>query len=293
MPSNGVRLAVAAMLFMLACTEEKYPDYFEVGDGIYYTIHQVGHGESTPQTHDHLILFLEYRDKQGNLIYTSSSNDNKTVDVTIGSSDKPVSLEHALFKLREGDSATIVLNAELFFKEYLHQSLPGNLNRNDDIFIDLRLCQLIDVNDYKAYQDSLESSSDPEIVEFQLLNEYLANIDTTGLQHQDGIYYKEVQAGKGSSPSSGKQVALNYIGYFISGQQFDATTPEEPAIFKIGKKEHLLPGMEIGVRLMRPGGRAKIIIPSHLAYGSAGSSSGIVPPYTTLIYEVELIDVID
>ena len=65
----------------------------------------------------------------------------------------------------------------------------------------------------------------------------------------------------------------------------------EPLVLKIGDPGQIIKGMDIGLRLMKEGGKAKIIIPSQLGFGDKGSSTGIVPPYTSLIYDVELINI--
>lgn len=287
-------ILLTLVVIMTACEEEKYPGYFKIGEELYYTIHLVGDGERTPATGDHLILTLRYRDKHDNILYSTDSTETGTVDIKIGSSDKPVSLEVGLFKLREGDSATFIMNASEFFTEYLHQELPDRIRKNDEIYIDLRLIQLVPANEYDGYLLSISNSfTDAELDELMRLAEFLGTIDTTGMQLIDGMYYQELVAGSGSRPSSGKFVSIHYTGTFVDGTVFDATPEGEPGEFKIGKKDHLLPGMDAGLRQMRPGTRAKFVIPSYLAYGSAGSSSGIVPPYTTLIYEVELVEVLN
>jgi len=61
----------------------------------------------------------------------------------------------------------------------------------------------------------------------------------------------------------------------------------------VGDTAQVITGLEIGIKKMREGGKAKIIIPSQLAFGENGSSTGIVPPYTSVIYEVTMLKVND
>jgi FKBP-type peptidyl-prolyl cis-trans isomerase len=105
------------------------------------------------------------------------------------------------------------------------------------------------------------------------------------------MYYIKLQAGKGLSPDSGNVALLNYRGTFLNGRCFDFFYESQPFEWMVGQEDQLIRGLEIGVRRMHEGEKAKFIIPSHLAYGSNGSANGIVPPFTTVIYEVELLKV--
>ena len=105
------------------------------------------------------------------------------------------------------------------------------------------------------------------------------------------MYYIKLQEGKGLTPDSGRVALLNYRGSFLNGRCFDFFYESQPFEYMVGQEEQLIKGLETGVRRMREGEKAKFIIPSHLAFGSSGSSTEIVPPFTTVIYEVELLKV--
>ena len=68
----------------------------------------------------------------------------------------------------------------------------------------------------------------------------------------------------------------------------DNTYDGQPLEYEIGRPDQVLEGFSIGIALMREGGESLMIIPSQLAFGAKGSISGIVPPYSTLIYKVKL-----
>ena len=83
------------------------------------------------------------------------------------------------------------------------------------------------------------------------------------------------------------QISLKYH----CENDLDSNYENQPFEYVIGAEEQLIEGLENGVKKMREGEKAKFIIPSHLAFGSSGSSTGLVPPFTTVIYEVELLKV--
>ena len=61
--------------------------------------------------------------------------------------------------------------------------------------------------------------------------------------------------------------------------------------FVYGQKWQVIPGLEEAIGMMYPGERALFIIPSNLAFGQGGSSTGIVPAFTSVIFEVEIVEV--
>ena len=76
----------------------------------------------------------------------------------------------------------------------------------------------------------------------------------------------------------------------VHGRFFDSTVKRnQPFEFVFGTELQVIPGLEDAIGRMREGQRALVILPSDLAWGEKGSSTGIVPPFTTVIYEVELL----
>ena len=85
-------------------------------------------------------------------------------------------------------------------------------------------------------------------------------------------------------------MTVNYEGRFLNGRFFDSTVKRnQPFEFVYGTELQVIPGLEDAIGRMREGQRALVILPSDLAWGEKGSSTGIVPPFTTVIYEVELL----
>jgi peptidylprolyl isomerase len=106
-----------------------------------------------------------------------------------------------------------------------------------------------------------------------------------------GLAYMELVPGNGPSPVTGKQVKVHYTGWLENGTKFDSSVDRgEPFIFTIGAGQ-VIQGWDEGVMSMKVGGKRKLIIPSQLGYGSAGAG-GVIPPNATLIFEVELLDVV-
>ena len=108
----------------------------------------------------------------------------------------------------------------------------------------------------------------------------------------DGLVYVDLVEGTGPSPHSGQTLVTSYVGRFLNGARFDSSADHSrPFSFQIGKGQ-LIKGWEEGLLTMKVGGKRKLIIPSSLAYGPMGLPP-IIPPDTTLIFEVELLGIID
>lgn len=105
-----------------------------------------------------------------------------------------------------------------------------------------------------------------------------------------GLRYKMIQEGKGTKAESGKEVSVHYEGSLLNGKVFDSSYKRsEPIDFKLGVG-NVIPGWDEGIALLKVGDKARFVIPSDLAYGSAGAG-GVIPPDATLIFDVELMGV--
>ncbi|BAZ86027.1 FKBP-type peptidyl-prolyl cis-trans isomerase [Dolichospermum compactum] len=111
-----------------------------------------------------------------------------------------------------------------------------------------------------------------------------ANAVTTA----SGLKYIELQEGDGATPQTGQTVEVHYTGTLENGTKFDSSRDRNQTFkFKIGTGQ-VIKGWDEGVISMKVGGRRQLIIPSELGYGARGAG-GVIPPNSTLIFDVELI----
>jgi FKBP-type peptidyl-prolyl cis-trans isomerase FkpA len=103
-----------------------------------------------------------------------------------------------------------------------------------------------------------------------------------------GMVYRSLKDGKGKSPSAADTVEVNYRGTLTNGKEFDSSYKRNQSIsFPLSR---VIPCWTEGVKMMKVGGKAKLVCPPDLAYGSRGAGSD-VPPNATLIFEVELLNI--
>lgn len=113
-----------------------------------------------------------------------------------------------------------------------------------------------------------------------------------------GLRYEILKQGSGTFPKPGQLAKVHYTGTFVNGQVFDSSVQRGQPVELILQEPSqadprgVIAGMAEGLQKINPGGKIKLHVPPHLAYGDDGSPGGI-PPAATLIFEVELLEVKD
>ena len=103
-----------------------------------------------------------------------------------------------------------------------------------------------------------------------------------------GLQYQVLKEGNGKKPTAKDSVKCHYEGFLIDGTVFDSSVQRgEPAVFGL---QQVIAGWTEGLQLMSEGGKYRFFIPYRLAYGEGGAGA-MIPPFATLIFDVELIEV--
>ena len=123
-------------------------------------------------------------------------------------------------------------------------------------------------------------------IDTALIDEYLVLNEIEAEIHESGIRYVVEEDGTGISPTVSDSVTVKYEGWLLTGNRFDIN--QEGVTFPLGA---LIPAWQIMVPLMKEGGKMMIYTPS--VYGYASASVGAIPPNSPLIFDVELIEVLE
>lgn len=128
-------------------------------------------------------------------------------------------------------------------------------------------------------------------VEIEIGKKFLEdNSKKEGIQVTDsGLQYIHETVGDGESPEATNKVTVHYKGTLLDGTEFDSSYKRgEPISFGLNQ---VIPGWTEGLQLMKIGGKTTFYIPENLAYGARPNPGGPIPPYATLIFEVELLGI--
>ncbi len=114
------------------------------------------------------------------------------------------------------------------------------------------------------------------------------NTNTT----KSGVKYTDLKTGTGEQATRGSIVLVHYTGWlYVNGarsRQIDSSAGHEPLRLRLGSRE-IISGLDEGIEGMKIGGKRDLIIPPNMGYGAEDIENGLIPPFSTLEFEVELV----
>jgi FKBP-type peptidyl-prolyl cis-trans isomerase FklB len=119
---------------------------------------------------------------------------------------------------------------------------------------------------------------------FLATNKDKAGVTTTA----SGLQYEVITMGTGPKPTTESTVKVHYIGTLIDGTEFDSSVGKDPVTFPV---TGVIAGWTEALQLMPVGSKFKLYLPASIAYGASGPSE-VIKPYSTLVFEVELLDIV-
>jgi FKBP-type peptidyl-prolyl cis-trans isomerase FkpA len=269
----SVKILLAAVLLHSCASGTDAEGYSEASPGVKYKLHFPG--ESGKKAGEEDFLEVRMQNKYAGKVFFDSEFENARGTLFVQSSTSPY-----FSVLAEGDSATFVLPGG-----DLH--LPG-MPDTGMVEMNVKVLRIISADEL----DKLERSTDPDTDEQILISRYLKRVSSPSQPDSAGVFLISETTGNGLEPQMGDTVRIQYRGALFNGQVFDDSYQRAaPFEFVLGDEGQILPGIHHILWKMKPGGKAKIILPSRLAFGPEGSSTGIVPPHTPVVYEVELVSV--
>ena len=258
-----------------SCDKPEFPGFSKDKSGIYYMIHEIGDGERKPEKGDIVVILNHLEPYHSNKHWQPMKVEQQDLPI-LGEDDGD--MQEVIRTLVEGDSATFIL-----FRSVNDSIVPMKWI--------VRLQHLFDSGEFEEELKYRKWRKDQEMAEQSMLLNYVDTLKGEVIKLKEGIFYQEITTGVGDKLKEGEQVNLHYKGYFVNGKVFDSTYDRgAPLDFRYGDPDQVIKGIMLGLRLMRKGGQGKFIIPSQLGYGEAGSSTGIIPPFTTVIYKVEVLN---
>ncbi|MBN1180712.1 MAG: FKBP-type peptidyl-prolyl cis-trans isomerase [Bacteroidales bacterium] len=280
---------VMIIIFLLYGCQGKnpYPGYSKNKNGIYYHLLKIGENGIKAKAGDFITVSMIYKTIKDSLFFKGKRK------FQITEPDFKGSIDECFTMLAEGDSASFIISADGFFAQTLNSSLPSFIQPGSDMKIEMKVEEINTLEDYykmkEAFLSWIEDFGEYEKV---ILKQYMEEEKLDIEPAKSGIYRIVSRPGNGKKVIKGDTITFHYEGRFLNGKFFDSTKKRnEPFQFVYGTEWQVIKGMEDALGMMEEGEKSIIIIPSELGFGDEGSSTGLIPPYTSLIFEVELLEV--
>ncbi len=281
-------LALVFIFLFLACSNNSpYPGFSKDKKGIYYQLHKIGESTVKAQYNDYITADIEYRTLNDSLFFSGRRK------LQLQNSGIEGSIEDCFSMLSQGESASFIIASDVFFNQTLETTSPDFLPPGSMMKIKLDIIEIQTQQQYEkekeAFLNWIEDFGDYEkVILQQFLREEKIPVQPTGT----GLYHLKLREGNGKTVAKGDTITVNYEGRFLNGKFFDSTIRrKQPFQFVYGTEWQVVKGLEEAIGMMSEGEKSLFILPSGLAFGTEGSSTGIVPPFTSLLFEVEIISI--
>lgn len=270
-------IVLLALLVVSACSNE--PDVIKTDSGLNYVDEKVGDGREIKDGDLVVTHFAAWLLKDSSDIYGDWQNDstknqfkiastyesNQTLKFVVGSEQFIKGSDEGFIGMKAGGKRTIIIPSELGYGEQGFGPIPPNSS--------IKL--VVEVVEVKDPVVSKMMEVDPGLFK----------------ETSSGLKYAIIEDGDGPEADSGKIVTVHYSGFLADGKVFDSSLErDEPLTLMLGMGQ-VIQGWEEGIALLRQGSKAQLVIPPQLAYGER--DLGVIPPNSTLIFDVEVLEVKD
>ncbi|HRO44080.1 MAG TPA: FKBP-type peptidyl-prolyl cis-trans isomerase [Flavipsychrobacter sp.] len=285
---------IGASIFSLnAC--KSGGDFKKTENGVLYKIVKDEKGTS-PQVGDVISMHMiaKYKDDKTDttLFDSRKMNNNVPIEIPLPAPAFKGDFVEALMKLSAGDSAIIRIAVDSLKKQQGMQ-LPEFMKGGQHLEYTVTMLSVKSQQQMKQEQD--KHATEQKSKDEQILQDYFKTNNIQPSKTASGLYYLIEQPGSGANPVQGQAVTVNYTGKTLDGKVFDSNTDPamghaEPFTFNVGQGM-VIPGWDEGVLLLRKGSKAKLFIPSGLAYGSMSPNPSAIPNDAILMFDIEVLKI--
>lgn len=257
--------------------------------GLYFIEKVKGSGQK-PKDGDIVKIHFKVSDIDGRVFY-SSFDQGDPMQWECGKTFDNEGATEALKMMSKGSEISIIVPSQLAFGEQGRKPMVGPYTT---LLYDIKMVSFQTRAQFDKEREEEQKKAEAEKLKAKTeeagkIQSYIKNNKITAKPTASGLYYIETQKGTGESPVAGKTVKVHYTGTLLDGTKFDSSVDRgQPFEFVLGQGQ-VIQGWDEGIALMKKGGKARLIIPSAIAYGESGRMPTI-PPSATLIFDVELID---
>lgn len=265
--------------------DEDYSDFMRTTNGLLYKFHRTNQG-ATLTPNDVAEIKMNYF-QNDSLLFTSQAYPRK-FNMPIETSVFKGDLYEGLAMMHVGDSASFVTRADSTYIKLWKNSATG-IKNTDVIRFDI---SIISKEDRKVFSQRVYEKKRAQAEQSRNnLQIYLHDNDIVEKPRPSGLIIQTIIEGYGAKATSGDLVKIHYTAELIDGTPYQSTrVNNEPVTLTLSGLPQGYPrGLDEALHQMREGEIAKIIIPSHLAFGQQEIQN--LPPFANFVYEVEMLKV--
>ncbi|MBN2639067.1 MAG: FKBP-type peptidyl-prolyl cis-trans isomerase [Bacteroidales bacterium] len=281
---------VTAGLFLASCNHsgKSYPGFEKTSTGLNYKFLKKGNDTTQAKVGDFVEVELVYGTPDSVMFDSKNLPDSrKPMVIPVIKSVYQGDIYEGISMMHVGDSAKFWTSADSVFKKLFRlRKLPAFVDSTGDMYFSVKMLAVKTQQQLQEEEQAkMKKMQENEAAEREA---YLKANKITTKPTKTGLYFINKKTGKGLHPQAGDVVTVQYTGYLLDGKKFDSSYDrKKPFEFTLGKHQ-VISGWDEGIAMMRKGGKATLIIPSDLGYGPR--SVGPIPPYSTLVFDVELVD---
>jgi len=283
-------LAAGLLLAALGCNQA--PKFVELESGLKFR--KLEEGDTTRAQQGDLMNLVMTHTAGDSILFDSGSEMGLYLNPM---TSLPENLSEALLLCGIGDSVQI----QMTYPEYA--SLTGRpLMPADSALVVNWNIRIREIDSETAVVERLQAEQTAK--DQAIIDEYLVNNNLEAEKTEEGIAVVTLEAGNGEYPQKGDRVKVDYVVRLLDGTLID-TSDEElakanniyspqrqggyvPYAFTLGNRE-VIQGWDLGIPKVDKGGKAKLLVPSQMAYG-ARNNGGPIPPNSVLIFDIEVVD---
>lgn len=226
-----------------------------------------------------------FKTQSDSVFWDSYNNMNDRFYLENDSSDRNDFFRHYVSRCSVSDSACVLIRTkDFFYQQFKTAGIPFFSKQDSVIRVDFKIKQIYGKDEFVKIQHNLRRQEEEQIEHFFGSPERMEKASDPS-----GFYWIEKKGAVSEQVARpGDIVTIAYKGYYLNGRFLEKSGTDFEFIY--GTPDQLLKGLNYVIGRLKLGENAKIILPSRLAFGENGSSNGTVPPYTPLVYEIQLIN---
>lgn len=217
----------------------------------------------------------------------------ESVEMQYGEEFLGKGFNEALGMVHEGGTMRFVIPSALAFDSTGYEQF---IQPYTPLVVLMKMNSVMDKEAYDKRQAELEAEKEAEknrllALENQRIADYIKTNNITETPTESGLYIIRQEEGEGPVAQWGDEVSVHYILSNLDGDEVESSYYyDQPISFKIGNNE-MIPAIEEALMTMAPGAKVTLVSPSLLAFGEYEIDKKLLPPYSPLVIELELVDV--